>query len=334
MLSYLGLSVTISSLLDAVPSLWVALLEGLLDTKLNDIYRDPQLVTDRGSRIHNTQIVISTLEILVLQMPLPHILPTAVVEGDVQTLLHLTDLFYQLYLQLSKNTSSFQPFDTPTATPLPTEKHIRFEEEESELLSQAQSPISFQDQVSQFLGSPTRTIDEFQSENTKESNNYSQQLNDYTQVLAIRPLDTPYMKALKMKQSRLLKEKANLPVTINDPSNKGLPPSVEEQFKKVLQDHKTTHGPIDLGPLKRAHLPPDPPRPPKPVPTSQAEKNLDVFLERISKRVPMLGQFPRFDEKERVWNGQIQTWKKALDDRLWTQKVVLVFKINLAKTIE
>ena len=57
---------------------------------------------------------------------------------------------------------------------------------------------------------------------------------------------------------------------------------------------------------------------------SQAEKNMDAFEKRVRDVLPILGQFPKPADKERSWTRQLKTWNRALDDRVWTQKVEMV----------
>lgn len=58
---------------------------------------------------------------------------------------------------------------------------------------------------------------------------------------------------------------------------------------------------------------------------SVPEKNLNSYEEKIIKTIPLvqIRKIP-FEEKERIWQRQIKTWGKALDDRIWTRKVINV----------
>ncbi|KAI8924490.1 hypothetical protein BC831DRAFT_465593 [Entophlyctis helioformis] len=58
-------------------------------------------------------------------------------------------------------------------------------------------------------------------------------------------------------------------------------------------------------------------------PLSQAERNLHAFEDRVRQTVPLLEAFPRIADSERTWRSQLSTWTRALDDRVWTQKVVM-----------
>ncbi len=67
---------------------------------------------------------------------------------------------------------------------------------------------------------------------------------------------------------------------------------------------------------------------------NQTEKNLNDFFEQSEKIIPLLKAFPS-KEKERAWKLQLDQTKRYLNDRLWTQKVIMVrkqfFFIFLAK---
>jgi hypothetical protein len=63
------------------------------------------------------------------------------------------------------------------------------------------------------------------------------------------------------------------------------------------------------------------------LPPSQTERNLEMFLERVvPARLPLLQKPPfKKSEKERAWKLQLDLSKRALDDRIWRQKVLMVF---------
>ena len=51
------------------------------------------------------------------------------------------------------------------------------------------------------------------------------------------------------------------------------------------------------------------------------EQNLENFEQRIRSRITLFDKFPSKETKEKAQTNQAQTWKKALDDRLWARKV-------------
>jgi hypothetical protein len=52
---------------------------------------------------------------------------------------------------------------------------------------------------------------------------------------------------------------------------------------------------------------------------SLPERNLENYMEQIKKMIPM-DEIP-IHESKKAWKGQIQTTKRALDERLWNQRV-------------
>ncbi|KAJ3300880.1 hypothetical protein HDV03_001886 [Kappamyces sp. JEL0829] len=53
---------------------------------------------------------------------------------------------------------------------------------------------------------------------------------------------------------------------------------------------------------------------------SQTEKNLNAFMNQVSRTIPLTRPFP-VTERERAWKAQLKLSRKALDDRIWSQKV-------------
>ncbi|KAJ3351853.1 hypothetical protein HDU91_006081 [Kappamyces sp. JEL0680] len=52
---------------------------------------------------------------------------------------------------------------------------------------------------------------------------------------------------------------------------------------------------------------------------SQTEKNLNAFMNQVSRTIPLTRPFP-VTERERAWKAQLKLSRKALDDRIWSQK--------------
>ncbi|KAI8911040.1 hypothetical protein EDD86DRAFT_269743, partial [Gorgonomyces haynaldii] len=284
MLDQVQVDVQIQSLFDAVPSLWIALFEGLLHLELPDIYRDMEDLVTETARLHNAQILLSTLETVVLRMQLPHLKPELVVKREPKTMLQLTSIFWQIYLQLQSKVSK-DPTDSSSGTP------------ESQ-----------------------------------------------TRVLDIRHDDNPYMKALKLKQKRVLEERNMKVIKTSDRSTK--------QLQKVIQQHKQTLENIKNFQMDRRELQALKARQESEeqesvqrseeqesiqeqsveqmqywMGDSVPERNLQKFIQRVRQRVP-LKAFPTPDEQERIWKSQLDIKRRALDDRIWTQKVIVQQQIQ------
>lgn len=79
-----------------MPSLWVALYEGLFECRIPEIDRSFQDVTSPGSRLRNVELVLRELETSVLRMDLSHIKSYALVNRDDRTIRNLIDIFHEI----------------------------------------------------------------------------------------------------------------------------------------------------------------------------------------------------------------------------------------------
>ncbi|KAJ3400632.1 Centrosomal protein of 95 kDa, partial [Chytridiales sp. JEL 0842] len=85
----------IQSLRECVPSLFIALFEGLLETRIPDLKRGTNALTDEG-RLHNIQLLLKTLEKDVLGVDMGHIPAEDVCKGEERAVLHLVEIFGSL----------------------------------------------------------------------------------------------------------------------------------------------------------------------------------------------------------------------------------------------
>lgn len=104
------------------------------------------------------------------------------------------------------------------------------------------------------------------------------------------------------ESKKLGRVKKSLARPITDRAREALPRPDESAFAEILKKTEIT--------VKHV-------KGPKTVP----EKNLEIFEERIRRNIPMLEPFPSKATDENVFDAQLRTWTKALDDRLWTRKV-------------
>jgi hypothetical protein len=82
----------ITTLRECVPSLFIALFEGLLEMRIPGIERGNKAMTEEG-RIHNMNVLLQILEEDVLGIEIEHIIPEEVVSGDKLALSHLIEIF-------------------------------------------------------------------------------------------------------------------------------------------------------------------------------------------------------------------------------------------------
>lgn len=328
----------IQDIADSVVSLWVALLEGLLEIRLSEIIRDPKTAIFRLSRIRNAQIVIVTLETLVLKIQLPHITPTNIVDGDRETLENLSDIFWQLYLQLNRENDkqsesgspirhlpidqavdhslgNFEPFDSPSQSTIPIHSSRNVDTSGSskpEISSDSSLKLPNNNtrfNVVYLIKSPERTF------KTPVSIRISQS-------------DTPHMRALKIRQQQALRQKAEY-------GKVGLASAMIRNLAKEKERHQrmTIKGGIRHKAVSQPTIQSDTSTS-LGIPTISSdsmqsqqpvyipEQNLASYMASASRAVPILSEFSE-QEYERAWKEQIQIWKSALDDRIWTQKVAL-----------
>ena len=92
-LKYLNVPIQITNLRQCVASLWVALFEGLFQTRLPDVIRN---TTKRDAKIHNIQVILNHLAIDVLNDDLLHIDAGDIVDAEKSDILDLIEIFGEL----------------------------------------------------------------------------------------------------------------------------------------------------------------------------------------------------------------------------------------------
>ncbi|TPX46720.1 hypothetical protein SeLEV6574_g03072 [Synchytrium endobioticum] len=91
LLASVKVPVTLASVQDFVPSLWVALYEGITRSRLSDVVRDPASATQPQTRASNIAAVIAALEGL-LKTPLDHIKPADILACNVLDIANLLEI--------------------------------------------------------------------------------------------------------------------------------------------------------------------------------------------------------------------------------------------------
>ncbi|TPX71822.1 hypothetical protein SpCBS45565_g00889 [Spizellomyces sp. 'palustris'] len=149
-------------------------------------------------------------------------------------------------------------------------------------------------------------------------------------LLNVNAKDTPYTKALKLRRARLLREQK----AISGKSRRvhltrhSIKPKRRSTFAKRLggshggvaeMDYSTGISEPDDGVSEQQDetdgSTTEPGTPAKPLP----ERNLEEYEKTVRTALPSADIHPR--TKDRVWNQQLKTWEKALDDRLWSGTV-------------
>ncbi|KAJ3004184.1 Centrosomal protein of 95 kDa [Thoreauomyces humboldtii] len=92
LLSHINVPIQVSSFSDCVPSLWVALFEGLFHMRISDVIRGTPSKT-RRARVHNVQCVVDELANTLLHTDLNHISSEGLVSGDARSIRYLIEIF-------------------------------------------------------------------------------------------------------------------------------------------------------------------------------------------------------------------------------------------------
>lgn len=101
LLARIRVPITVSSLSECVPSLWVAILESLLEARLPGVVRSIERgVATQDARLQNAQAVVWALEQEVLGMELPHIRAENIVACDRETVLDLLGILWEISMAI------------------------------------------------------------------------------------------------------------------------------------------------------------------------------------------------------------------------------------------
>jgi hypothetical protein len=139
-------------------------------------------------------------------------------------------------------------------------------------------------------------------------------------------MDTPHMKALKIRRYNLLKNlegsKRNILRESGSTKNKTkrlLDKSFSEKLRKDIEKEARTRSSKDADPDVKelsSYIEVE-----DPEGLTLPEQNLENFEKAIRSRIALFDKFPSKEVKEKAQTTQVQTWKKALDNRLWARKV-------------
>ncbi|KAK7506353.1 hypothetical protein BaRGS_00002465, partial [Batillaria attramentaria] len=109
LLNQFNLPTQVTSISDITASLFVVLYESLFSDRLSGIIRQP---VTREDEIHNCQTVIDILSVDVIKDNLSHIRGLDIVDGKVQAISNLIDIFTFLFEYVIKQIESDVPSDT------------------------------------------------------------------------------------------------------------------------------------------------------------------------------------------------------------------------------
>jgi hypothetical protein len=230
LLRHLGLAVQINNFNDAVSTLWISLFEGLLNTRLPEIHRPPPALS-MDSKAHNLHLLLKSLESF-LHISLPHITVDALLRKNPRSITNIADILWEIHVQISRNNTiesqqesvnspvilvdgsldEFQSFDSLSQSPIP-EENLTIDGVQSNMYKNefsATSPVQFAVEVTDenSVVTPGARI----LHGNELSNDIEEVKDDVASFstplgLKIRPTDTPHIKALKLKHSKLLRMK-------------------------------------------------------------------------------------------------------------------------------
>jgi hypothetical protein len=306
LLSKIKIPISLQSLKECVPSLWIALFEGLLETRIPEVDRSFNLSDD--SRIKNIQAVLTQLEKL-FSVDIDHIKPTDLISYDENAVCNLIDVFVEISESLN---------DWKSMSALP-QNSSTFEDEKTQDQKKRKRSIYTGKQLQSIVNDDVSRFVKEANRSSLEAIQVATPIKEKAaELLKPEQKDTPHMKALKLKRMNLLKNISD--ATENATKLQKSQKNTASNLNKLIQTEikhlssRRTKGPAsepeDIG--RQAA--------PKEYKT-RPEKNLDVFEERVRKAMPTLEPYPSRKVKDHVHGEQLKTWTKALDDRLWNKKV-------------
>jgi hypothetical protein len=253
LLRHVGLTVQINSINDAVSTLWISLFEGLLNTRLPEIHRPPPALS-LVSKAHNLQLLLKTLESF-LHISLPHITVDSLLQKDPRSITNITDILWEIHVQLCKKDTletqhepvkspviladgsldEFQSIDSPSQSPIP-EENLTIDGFQSNMYKDvlsATSPVQFPvEGTHEDAAVPPGAIILYDNELSNDTEEVKNDSRNFSTPLGlkIRPNDTPHIKALKLKHSKLLRMK-----TMDNTKQQKI---VEKMYSDELSRHK------------------------------------------------------------------------------------------------
>jgi hypothetical protein len=300
LLSKIKIPISLLCLTECVPSLWIALFEGLLETRIPEVDRSFNLSDE--SRIKNIQAVLDQLKQL-FSIDLEHIKPLDLISYDETAVCNLIDVFVEI-------SESLNDWKNPSSLPqAKAEKENGQKKRKRPIYTGKQLQSIVKDDVSRFVKESNRSSLEAIQEITPVKVKA-------TELLKPEQKDTPHMKALKLKRMNLLKNISDTTdnATKFQKSQKSKEYNLNKLIEMEIKQLSSSAGLVSEIEEMGKHVAS------KEFKT-RPEKNLDVFEERVRKSMPTLEPYPSKKVKDQVHELQLKTWTKALDDRLWNKKV-------------
>lgn len=302
LLSKIKIPICLLSLKECVPSLWIALFEGLLETRIAEIDRSFALSDD--ARFKNLQVIITKISKL-FTMDLDHIKPLDLISYNEEAICSFIDVFVRISESLNgeNNISTLSNSDNEPGDLQKKRKRSIYTGNKLRNV--------VQDDISKFVKEYHRSsLEEIQTSTPIKA--------QAAELLKFENTDTPHMKALKLKRRNLLQNISQATETVtktyksqrNKESN--ISKLIEKEIKQISSRPKK--GPLSqidqvvIGATSKEVR-------------TRPEKNLDRFEERVRRSMPLCEPFPSEKVKDHMHEQQIKTWTKALDDRLWNKKV-------------
>ncbi|KAJ3177668.1 Centrosomal protein of 95 kDa [Gaertneriomyces sp. JEL0708] len=341
LLDQIHVPVSITSLRDCVPTLWVALFEGLFETRVPGILR--RNASTHSARVHNVQLVLDELAATVLKTDLGHIGAEAVVEGDMTAIINLIEIFGEIGRVLGDGTTG-NASSRGRAAPVDGDSQAKSEAEKSDSdverdegystqylgKLRANESYAFHPQAGTFAGADDELSDDVQVHRVNEFDEHpgdGSYLGDGQSdieesmkgqrspkrhrpatsyhrtppALRVSAKDTPYTKALKQRRARLLRSHATLRGSPRTPPRLQAPWTVRETGRDISNASDTD--------ASEGHS--------LPVP----EKNIQLYTHLVQEGLPGI-QIPDKVNKN-VWKDTVQTWERALNERTRRRKVQL-----------
>ena len=343
LLKRIKVPISVTTLEDCVATLWVALFEGLFECRIPGIDRSFDIVSSESSRLRNTELVLNELGSNVIQMDISHIKPKDLVDRKKVAVTNMIDIFHEIAQAIDtvKLAEENVPKNAPKNVKQAKDRQVyKGKEPISNVMNDLEDYLSKMNaqQNSQDTHSDIHRLGTMHPDQTASTESNTS-ISTTPLALKIRPQDTPHMRALKMRRYKILKGVVESQKNIKD-SVSNLK-TVKMQVKQIIPVKSSSrpdpspfsdtihHGITLQEGVEESQSNENELQDPQ----SLAERNLASFQENIAKALALPDNIQALSvaEQRKVYQSQVKTWSKALDDRLWTRQVNQVHLYNSNK---
>nr|KAJ3419146.1 hypothetical protein HK105_007349 [Polyrhizophydium stewartii] len=359
----IGQNFDVTSLEECIPTLWVLLLEGIRKSRLRGVMREPDLPGADASHayhLNNAQAVLWALKHEILHRELPHLTAENIVRVEPRTLVDLASIMCEVANTIDIHATRAACHASDVAQDelsLANDKMNVTEQEKANAVHKINALFLFNRTRKMILSLEECTpaiwilllqgirksrlqgvIREPDLSGSADASHAYRLHNAQAVLLALRHeilhQELPHLTAENIVRAdlRTLVDLASIMWKIAFPVDTHDDGDELDELLGVHSDADSDGGESDASHSLRHRA-----KKSRPNSSSQsragehttlAERNLDAFTKRVRREVPIVHtKFPSAAETDR----QLNTWTHALEDRLWTQKVVMTTAAQRAK---